>query len=252
MKPLVPLMAIALLAPVTFIQAQSPSPGTPRPTASASPSASTDPAAARTDVYHIHFAKATTGKAAELADFLKTPDPKAAMPGHTMLLRHQQGEAWDYVEIEHMGTKATVEAAGTAVPVAMRSLTEWHNDTFVNGPSWSEFTKEMGLTGDAAKGGGVYAVSVYRAAAGHREDLEKFLSQPPVAGTDMIAGTVLMQHLEGSEWTFFSISYYKSWQDFATSETNSVAQSSKGEGGWFDLRRHIASHSDTLCYRIAP
>ncbi len=53
----------------------------------------TDSAAARTDVYHIHFTKAATGKAAELAEWLKTPDPKAAMPGHSLLLRHQDGDA---------------------------------------------------------------------------------------------------------------------------------------------------------------
>ena len=32
-----------------------------------------------------------------------------------------------------------------------RMLTEWHNDTFVAGPSWSEFAKAMGLDGDAVK-----------------------------------------------------------------------------------------------------
>jgi len=52
--------------------------------------------AARTDVYHVHFAKATLGKGAEEGDFLKQPDPKAPMPGHLIVLRHQDGEDWDY------------------------------------------------------------------------------------------------------------------------------------------------------------
>ena len=251
MKPLPLLAAIALVASVPSGQAQSPSPAVPKPMASASP-ASTDPAAARTDVYHIHFAKAPAGKAAELGEWLKTPDPKAPMLGHTLLLRHQSGDAWDYVEIEHLGTKATVEAVGTAVPADKRALTEWHNDTFVNGPPWAEFAKAMGLGSDATKTGGVYLIGLYRNAAGHREDLEKFLNQPPVAGTDTAAGSVLMQHLEGSEWTFLAVNYFKSWQDFATNESNSVAQSMKGSGGWFDLRQHMASHTDTLCYRISP
>jgi len=37
--------------------------------------------AARTDVYHVHFAKATLGKGAEEGDFLKQPDPKHPCPG---------------------------------------------------------------------------------------------------------------------------------------------------------------------------
>src|SRR5947208_16492389 len=59
-----------------------------------------------TDVYHVHFTKAVPGQAAGLAQNLTTQDPKAPMPGHLMLLRHQQGDDWDYVQIEHLGTKA--------------------------------------------------------------------------------------------------------------------------------------------------
>ena len=58
------------------------------------------------------------------------------MPGHFVARRHQEGDAWDYVVITHLGTKASVEAAGTAVPQDKRDLIDWHNDTFVNGPSW--------------------------------------------------------------------------------------------------------------------
>ncbi len=72
------------------------------------------------------------------------------MPGHFVVLRHEAGGAWDYVAIEHLGTKATVEAAGTAVPPDKRDLSDWHNDTFVNGPSWDEFTQAMGIEADAA------------------------------------------------------------------------------------------------------
>jgi hypothetical protein len=70
---------------------------------------------ARTDVYHVHFAKAALGKTVELADFLKTAEPKVPMSAHHIVLRHQDGEDWDYAVIEHMGTKTTVEAAGTAM-----------------------------------------------------------------------------------------------------------------------------------------
>ena len=160
------------LAPVAPLWAQSPSPA-------ASPGKA-DAASKRTEVYHVFFVKAALGKAAELAEFLKQPDPNAKGPGHSILLRHQDGDEWDYVEIEHIGTKATVENPVTPMPDTARGLMEKHNDTFVNGPSWAEFAKEMGIDGDAAKtAGSVYSVSVYRAAPGHRDQLEKMLGEPP-------------------------------------------------------------------------
>ncbi|MBV9608371.1 MAG: hypothetical protein JO187_02345 [Acidobacteria bacterium] len=156
--------------------------------------------AARTDVYHVHFAKAAVGKAADLANFLKTAPSTAAMPEHRIVLRHEDGDSWDYVVIQHMGSKATVEAAGTPTPPAARDTYDWHTDTFVNGPAWPEFARALGLGDSAAKSAGaVYVVSIYRAAPGHRDQLEKDLSTPPTTG-DPVAGRVLMQHLEGAAW----------------------------------------------------
>jgi hypothetical protein len=221
--------------------------------ASADTPASTSSPAARTDVYHVHFVKAAAGKAAQLAQELKKPDPKAPMPGHSIILRHQDGDSWDYAVIEHLGTKATVEAAGNPPPPGTRDLRDWHNDTFVNGPSWADFTKAMGLGDDSSKSAGsVYAVSVYRPIAGHDDQLEKELSAPPVRPADTSAGNVLMQHLEGGPWRFLTIARYASWADYATNQTNSVAQSNKNEGGWFTLRDHMSFHTDTLTNRIAP
>ncbi len=209
--------------------------------------------AARTDVYHVHFAAATTGKAAQLGDFLKTPDPKAPMPGHYLVLRHQDGVDWDYVVIEHLGTKATVDAAGNPAPPTARDLYAWHTDTFVAGPPWPEFARAMGIADQSAAktAGSVYVVSIYRAAPGHREQLEKRVSEPP-GGRDTSAGYVLMQHLEGGPWQYLTISRHDSWQDFATNASNSVAQTLKGTGPWFQLRDHASFHNDTITVRIGP
>lgn len=209
---------------------------------------------ARTDVYHVHFNHAAPGKASALADFLKAPAPNAPMPGHVLILRHEDGAPWDYAVIQHMGTKATVEAAGNPRGPSMKGLSDWHDDTFVNGPSWSEFTKAMGLDSDgkSKSSESLYVVSIYRPVPGHEDTLEKFLSEPPSASNDLAVGTVLMQHLEGGAWRYFAITRYKSWQDYATSEVNSVAQSNKGSGGWFTLREHVSFHNDTLTSRVAP
>jgi hypothetical protein len=204
-------------------------------------------------VYHVFFVKAALGKAIQLADSLKGPNPMAPMPGHSLILRHQEGDSWDYAVIQHLGTSATVAAIRPTPAPATRDLSDWHNDTFVNGPAWSEFAKAMGIDeSDKSKtAGSVYIVSVYRPAAGHRDQLEQMLSEGPAAG-DTIAGNVLMQHLEGGPWTYLTIARYNSWSDYGTSETNSVAATSKNQGGWFQLREHVSFHTDTITDRIEP
>ena len=85
--------------------------------------------------------------------------------------------------------------------------------------------------------------------------------QPLHLGRHVVAGevqvsadrsVVLLQHLEGSEWSFLAISRYNSWQEFATNESNAVADAAKGQGGWFKLRDLIAAHADTVTVRVAP
>ena len=205
----------------------------------------------RTNVYHVPFAKATLGKAAEEGDFIKKQPSNAPMPGHYIVLRHQSGEDWDYAVIQHLGTSATVSAAGNPPPRDARDLNAWHTDTFANGPAWPEFAKAMGLDDASKSTGSVYVVSVFRAAPGHRDELEKSLAQPP-GSAETIAGNILMQHLEGGPWHFLTLTRYNSWQDFATNQKTSVADTLKPDGGWLGVRNHSSYHNDTITDRVAP
>ena len=89
--------------------------------AAASAQAPTAPAAA-TDVYHVHFTKAVPGQAAALGKALSVPDKTSPMPEHFVVLRHQEGDDWDYVVIQHMGLKAEVTAAAPGGPDPARDL----------------------------------------------------------------------------------------------------------------------------------
>ncbi len=219
-----------------------------------SPSPSSSAPSARPEVYHVIFSHAASGKASALEDAMKKAGANGPMPGHVLGLRHESGSPWDYVGIQHLGTKATVEATGNPQGAAMRPLMDWHDDTFVNGPSWAEFAKAMGLdeSGKSKSAESVYVVSVYRPVVGQDDALEKFLSEPPSASGDLAVGTVLLQHLEGGAWRFFSISRYKNYQDYATSETASVAQVAKGSGPWYRLRELSSFHNDTIAVQVAP
>lgn len=209
------------------------------------------PSGANTDVYHVHFTKSALGRAAEHAASLSKPDATSPMPEHFIVLRHQQGDDWDYVVIQHLGPKATVEAT-PAPPAATRDLSAWHADTYVSGPSWAEFSKAMGL-GDQAKGtaGSVYSVAVWRAASGHRDQLEQELRKAD-PNAKVQTGRAVLQHLEGGPWNYLAIERYNSWQDFATDQSASAASIGSGQDGWSAMRQHAAYHHDTLADRIAP
>ena len=99
MKSVTIIIAVTLLSllPLTFGQAQ----GT-RKAAAVEKSSAPAGVGKRTDVYHVHFAKAALGKATQLGDWLKTPDQSNPMPDHFIVLRHQDGDAWDYVVITHL------------------------------------------------------------------------------------------------------------------------------------------------------
>jgi hypothetical protein len=205
--------------------------------------------AAGTDVYHVHFTKAAPGQAAALGTSLMVPDKTSPMPEHFVVLRHQEGDDWDYVVIQHLGPKAEVSAAAPAPPTGGPALSAWHNDTFVVGPTWGEFTKQMGIGGSAGAGL-VYIVGVHRHVPGHRAELEKALNAPAAGKTQ--TGSVFLRHLEGSDWTFATITRYNSWQDFATDRAAAAAATASTPGGWADIRAHSGHHRDTIADRIYP
>ncbi len=200
-----------------------------------------------TDVYHVHFAKAALGQAKALESELKNQDPKAPMPGHYLVLRHQDGDDWDYLVIEHLGKKFTIDPAEySAPPVSAPATGAWHADTFVVGPTWDVFAKEMGLGADSGKtSGSVYIAATWRAAAGHRQELAKILTARD-ANSKVPMGSVVVAHMEGGPWNFLTVDRYNSWQDYAADQ----AATQDGQG-WYEIRNHGIWHHDTIATRIA-
>ena len=241
MKFITQILLTIALAPFAFAQTPSSSPAAGSATA------------ARTDIYHVHFANAATGKAKELGDELKKPAPGASMPDHMIILRHEDGDSWDYCVITHLGAKATIEANRPAAPSSMMALYAAHTDTFASGPSWTEFAKQLGLDDAAKSKTSAFVVSIYRPVSGQREALDKFLNAPPDPTTDSFVGRITLQHLEGAAWTFLTVQRWNSWADYGKDNTASIAQMGKNpQAGWFKLRDLASFHTDTLCDRLAP
>jgi len=201
-----------------------------------------DSQTANTDIYHVHFVKAALGQTKALENDLKNQDPKAPMPGHFLVLRHQEGDDWDYMVIEHLGKKYTIDPAEATAPPAA-PLGAWHTDTFVSGPSWEVFAKEMSLAD--AKPGSVYVVATWRPAPGHRQDLLKAVTARD-ANSKVQTGNVVLRHMEGGPWTYFTLDRFNSWQDFAANEA-----ATENSEGWYEVRNHGAWHHDTITTRVA-
>lgn len=223
------LPILLLCSAVSVSQAQAP----------AAPSA--------TDVYHVLFVKAAPGQAAAVAKELQELDPKDPMASHYLLLRHQEGDDWDYCIIQHLGAKATVDVA-SARPNPPPTMA-WHTDTFVSGPSWPEFTRALlPQASDGKAPGSIYIVAVHRAAPGHRTQLIDLLKQG-TPGAKVPISSVMLTHLEGGSWQVLNIDRYNSWQDLGTDR---AAGMSTTEEGWLEFRQHSAYHVDTIADRVMP
>jgi hypothetical protein len=200
------------------------------------------PSAAPTDVYLVSFFKAAPGQATALLTTLQQQDPKNPMAGHSLLLRHAQGSDWDYAVVQHVGATATVRVApppdANAKPP--QPTQAWHTDTYVAGPSWDEFSKQMGMTAS----GGVYVVSVHRPVPAHRRQLLDSLTAPD-ANAKVATGRVLLEHIDGAI-NILTIDRFNSWQDFSADMTANPT----GSKGWLDVRQHSAYHEDTLAERV--
>jgi hypothetical protein len=206
-----------------------------------SPAQAQTPSAA--DVYHVLFAKAAPGQAAALAKELQEQDPKDPMASHYLLLRHQEGDDWDYCLIQHLGAKASVDVTN-ALPNPPPTMA-WHTDSYAAGPSWGEVTRAL-LPADAKASSSVYVVAVHRAVPGHRSQLESMLRQVNTSANVPISSLVFT-HLEGGPWQFLAVDRYDSWQDLAKDKAATV-----NDPGWAQIRDHGAFHHDTIADRIVP
>jgi hypothetical protein len=247
MKNRVALSLNMLLLVVFAAPAQQP------PPAGGGPAASN-----RTDLYHVHFVKAAPGKSAELLDSLTKPAADTAMPTHALILRHLEGDDWDFAVIQHLGSKITLDTSGPTFGPA-RELRAWHNDTYAQGPAWSEFARAMGIgqqeAGAAPAGKDLYIITTYRGAPGHRAQLEETLKRIAAGGLRP-ADSVLLQHREGSPWDYLFVTRYNGWKDLAAQQEDPEAAARDRRAGLtqdagLELRQHMASHADTIAERVA-
>jgi hypothetical protein len=213
------------------------------------PAAAQPPAAAASELYHIHVVQAAPGKLGELIEtYLKGPAPEAGDPQvDPFVLRHREGGEWDLVVITPLG--ADYAATAAAPPPAVQKFNEtvaglaaWHADTLAAGPPWAAVQKALLPTRSAAPA--VFVVSDYRSLPGHRPQLRQTLDR---IAADSAGRSAVFTHVEGSPWNFFTVTRHDSWA--AMGEATQPVPSGQADVG-MDLRQHLAVHHDTVAVYV--
>ena len=202
------------------------------------------------ELYHVHISKAAPGKLTQLIDAYKNgPAPAADEPQITpIILRHRDGDEWDLITITPLGKRVTLSA--DAPPQATQDyyqrlapLSDWHNDTFVVGPSWAVVQKALVV----AKGEPVYIVTDYRALPGHRPQLRQVLDRN---AQDTPGRSVLFAHVEGASWNFLNVTRYDSWAEMGAPPPQPAAGAAPQDQG-LAMRDHAAVHHDTIAIYVS-
>ena len=166
-----------------------------------------------------------------------------------MIFRHSEGNEWDFLQVEHMGTTATVQPGPVPAPTngPFAEMAAWHQDTFAVGPPLDAFRRALSLPAAAgAAAPGVYVIGEYTAAPGHGVQMGQVLQQIAAARP---MKTVTMQHLEGAEWGDLSIQHYTNWREIADEQDRDAATAAKNPSApdtGLQLREHMSVHHDTF------
>lgn len=239
----------------------------------ASPKPPAEPAVlADTFAYRAVFYRAAPGHLLELIELLKARvrTSRAAGEPEPLLARHSQGDHWDLLYLQPIGTVSAFHdaarqgrwaraASGSGLPEAefarqAEQLVAWREELFVAGPELGEFQQRN-------VGAGFYHLEVFLALAGQREALhrQRLMENDFLAAIGRPTNHVFTR-LGGAAWDLFTLGYYQNLQHYATPTTaTSEQEEAAAKAAGFESRNHIgsylrtflASHHDTLLGRVA-
>ena len=221
-------------------------------------------------IYRTLFLQAAPGRLMELVDLMRATLPvyqKAGLPA-PLLARHTQGDRWDILLVEPVGSLEAYygtaaarrwdEAAGPGLTLAelrrrLDPLVAWREELIVAGPPLGEFQRRNAEAG-------FYHLEIFQALAGKRDSLHRErLMEDDYSRRVGRPDNLVFIRTGGAAWDEFAIGFYQSLQHYAMpsgktpAEENAAAVAagfpSSNEIG-ATLRRFIALHHDTLLVPI--
>jgi hypothetical protein len=209
------------------------------------------PAAAQSlegDVLHrFTLLRAAPGRLLELVAALKSAG-LAATASKALLLRHSQGDHWDVMVLQPIGSYAAHLKESRPAPLAPASLIAWQEDGFVRGPELDQIA--------GFREGALFHAEMFHALGEKRAELvkEREMENAYLRGVGRPTNAIFVREL-GASWDCFTLGSYRGWTHFAERDAipkEKAAAAAKAAGFPSDdhvgpyLRSLILDHHDSL------
>ena len=214
--------------------------------------------------YKVTLVQAAPGKLTELISIykLKFLADGAAGDKPPVWMRHSQGDRWDLLILQPMGSYREFfdadrmwQRAKAEQPFAtkLRDDIAWQEDLYCTGPTpsdlWSAFAD-----------GGFFHVEMFVALAGHLDDLyhEREMENAYARGAKQPENFIFVRD-SGASWDLFTIGVFRDIKHYAESANlTAQQQDAAAKAAGFEsasqigpyLRRFISTHHDTLAVAI--
>ncbi|TFH66798.1 MAG: hypothetical protein E4G90_01690 [Gemmatimonadales bacterium] len=222
-------------------------------------------------IYRAVFIRAAPGRLLDLIDHLKIRREvyRALGEPEPLLARHSQGDHWDLLLLEPVGSlpdfyaperqarcdRAAVEAGITTEEWSRRAelMVAWREELFVAGPPLAEFQERN-------RDVGFYHLEVFLGLAGKRDSLlnQRRMENQYLAAIGRPLNLIFTRQA-GAAWDLFTLGFYRDLQHYAEPTAVSVEkQDAAAISAGFESRNHIGSylrrflsaHHDTLLSRV--
>jgi len=204
-------------------------------------------------LYRVTWLRAGPGRLQDLVTHMKTVASKGAGPPRPLVIRHSQGDQWDFMVLVPVGSYATHFASPEAAsPLAPGELVAWQEDEFVRGPDISQI--------DSFRSARLFHVEMFDALAGKSAELirEREMENAYLDAVGRPINAIFRREL-GASWDVFTVGAYRDWRHYGERDLiapERAAAAAKAAGFATDeaigpyMRSLINTHHDTLATRV--
>ncbi len=202
------------------------------------------------EAYRALFVRAAPGRLVELVDLLRARRDSAPAESRPVLLRHAQGDQWDLVLLQPIGSLSKYFATERSGRDRLWDrLVAWQEELFTSGPPLEAFRA-------AADRAGYFHLEIFTALAGERDSLQAERDMENVFLRSVgKPGNFVFTRTAGASWDLFTVGFYRDLQDYAapTGRTPEEEETAARAAGFVSreaigpyLRRFINGHHDTI------
>lgn len=204
-------------------------------------------------LYRVTWLRAGPGRLQDLVAHMKAVASKRSGPSRPLVIRHSQGDQWDFMVLAPVDSYAahfaSADAASSRAPA---ELVAWQEDEFVRGP---DVWKIEGF--ESAR---LFHVEMFNALAGKSPELirEREMENAYLAAVGRPVNAIFRREL-GASWDVFTVGAYRDWRHYAERDLiapERAAAAAKAAGFASDeavgpyMRSLINTHHDTLATRV--